>query len=382
MNRPQKWCIGFRKTDLQTEVTTNNYIESFHKYLKHHIFQKKINRRLDTLIDALMKIEAHYYMTRLIYSTLYSPEEVCLKHADRHQSSLSIPDNAVTHINERQFHVQSSTGSNLYTVTQTNTQCSLQSCFKKCSQAPCNNLCQHMYTCNCHDQYKLCKHIHKVHSIIYGQTLNSNHTEVHDTTPTSQSELASEHKKQFFTLQQNILKLQQDMENPELRPRLSVINSVLETVIKDNEAFRSCINAPLQNLSKKVKIPPNKKTDKQPRFTATEKRRGRKKTTSSNSIGQSTHTSNVIGQDSSSSNNIGHVADYPPLRLVPPNSQFIQPRSEQSSTFINENGQIQIPYNIIIPPSLENVPIPVERKDGRKIIIKISNKPTIPKCDL
>ena len=35
----------------------------------------------------------------------------------------------------------------------------------RCCHVACKGLCQHIYTCNCQDRNKLCKHIHKVHSL-------------------------------------------------------------------------------------------------------------------------------------------------------------------------------------------------------------------------
>lgn len=51
-----------------------------------------------------------------------------------------------------------------YTVKKVREKCCFDICFYKCSEISCNNLCNHLYSCNCQDSDALCKHIHKIHS--------------------------------------------------------------------------------------------------------------------------------------------------------------------------------------------------------------------------
>ena len=46
----EKWGLHLRKKEFQTDMTTNNFIESFHNQLKTNIFGRKQNKRVDKLL--------------------------------------------------------------------------------------------------------------------------------------------------------------------------------------------------------------------------------------------------------------------------------------------------------------------------------------------
>jgi hypothetical protein len=57
-NRPEKWSLyNFRKGTEYGNINTNMFVESFHNQLKTIYFAGKSNRRVDVLLEALLKIE-------------------------------------------------------------------------------------------------------------------------------------------------------------------------------------------------------------------------------------------------------------------------------------------------------------------------------------
>ena len=73
LTKLDQWAIYFRHKDLQTEITTNMYLESFHNKLKTIYFQRKQNKRLDHLIYILLQMEKHFYLNRLKLTTYNKP---------------------------------------------------------------------------------------------------------------------------------------------------------------------------------------------------------------------------------------------------------------------------------------------------------------------
>ena len=65
MNRIEKWAIYKREKDLQTVITTNMFIESFHNKLKTQYFDRKQNKRVDRLLYTLLEMEKDYYLSHL-----------------------------------------------------------------------------------------------------------------------------------------------------------------------------------------------------------------------------------------------------------------------------------------------------------------------------
>ena len=163
--RPQEWCLGFRRHEY-ANVNTNMFVESFHNKLKSVYWDKKLNRRVDRLLDTLLQIERDIYVNHLS-SNIYDSGNTGNSN-NRHSSGLQIDDNCVNQVNEITFTVDSQSSSNQYTVKKINTVCKEQYCYVKCKNFPCIDLCYHMYTCTCIDfGYKkhICKHVHKVHTV-------------------------------------------------------------------------------------------------------------------------------------------------------------------------------------------------------------------------
>ena len=238
LNRIEKWAIYCREKDLQTEITTNMHLESFHNKLKNIYFKGKQNRRIDKLLYTLLQMEKHYYLRRL--KTL--KYGVVDSTSNRHLNGMQIPEEYIQCINAYQFSVRSSTNAQTYYIVTREAQiCDLQSCFigKKCNIPPCLNLCGHLYTCTCPDEDTICKHIHKVHSIHYippeadtdvGQNLT--HTQC-ISVEKSKSKLDSLLKRFHGAMKT----LQEQVEDPNISPSsLELIVQNMEKMVKVNQA--------------------------------------------------------------------------------------------------------------------------------------------------
>ncbi len=46
------------------------------------------------------------------------------------------------------------------------TKCPMDHCYRLCVKQACKGLCKNLYTCTCRQPGGMCKHIHKIHSVI------------------------------------------------------------------------------------------------------------------------------------------------------------------------------------------------------------------------
>lgn len=107
------------------------------------------------------------------------------KEESRHERGMTIPEEDITVITpnacmctchnicyymqvveDRVWHIksQSSTTTKGYSVVMREEGCTLPGCSIKCTKPECNNLCRHLYTCECYDYANghICKHIHAI----------------------------------------------------------------------------------------------------------------------------------------------------------------------------------------------------------------------------
>ena len=163
--RMRKWAMCYRNFP-HGQVNTTGHIESFHNRLKKNYLKRKVNKRLDDLINILCEMEWEDYCTRT--------REACLgltalpqSTLERHQRSTHIPDDFVEKLDDDHFEIKSSTTEgDFYAIVRHITQCTADLCFAKCQSLPCSGLCAHLYYCSCYDTHPLCKHIHKIHSYL------------------------------------------------------------------------------------------------------------------------------------------------------------------------------------------------------------------------
>ena len=79
----------------------------------------------------------------------------------RYKRGINIPDAHMTALSKSKWPVQSQSKNVTYTINQITENCNYQ--LGK-QQISCVGLCEHIYSCNCDDKVKICKHICKVHS--------------------------------------------------------------------------------------------------------------------------------------------------------------------------------------------------------------------------
>ena len=160
MSRSHKWALCYRNF-LHANTDTNMYVESFHNRLKTYFMERKPNKRIDDLLDLLLKIEEDAYMRRqrmLLYDNTDNTAS-----QSRHERGIKIKDDDITKANnENKWTVKSQHTTSVYEVKQNVKECFSDMCFIRCVELSCMGLCQHLYTCTCDDQAAICKHIHKV----------------------------------------------------------------------------------------------------------------------------------------------------------------------------------------------------------------------------
>lgn len=166
LKRPEKWAMAFRNFP-HSEVNTTGHIESFHNRLKKVFLKRKVNKRLDDLINILYDVAWEDYLTReREAATGFSsqPQHIF----ERHQRSLSIEDETIEEIGlDNTWEVKSATGkSAVYVVVKHKESCTSEFCFCRCTKPACHGLCAHLFSCSCPDHHPLCKHIHKLQSFL------------------------------------------------------------------------------------------------------------------------------------------------------------------------------------------------------------------------
>ena len=89
ISRKENWAKCFRTGEFGN-VHTNMFVESFHNQLKTIYFERKRNRRVDVLVETLLRIEKkiiHEPLRRLRFNL---PSEANVYLFDRHQRSLPL----------------------------------------------------------------------------------------------------------------------------------------------------------------------------------------------------------------------------------------------------------------------------------------------------
>ncbi|XP_065902011.1 uncharacterized protein [Dysidea avara] len=171
-NRTEKWAMCHRVFDHQ-DVDTNMLVESFHsklktnpRYLNHHV-----NRRCDDLVEVLLKFEVDQFYDRMRKEVMLTPQHASTKvdGEERHTQGEAIPDVSIKMISEAMFQVESSEKDKFYNVHILSNSCAQQpNCVPHCQDPTCLYLCCYMMKCTCIDytQGHLCKHVHKVNTLL------------------------------------------------------------------------------------------------------------------------------------------------------------------------------------------------------------------------
>ena len=268
-NRPSEWASYCR---IGSVVNTNMFLESFHRTLKVVYLQHKHNRRVDFLLHILLKISRDKVFEQLIKleKGKYTHR---VSEINKHHKSIStlepLSEN-IQAIDDLSWNVSSARdGSITYVVKIVKETCT---CNLRCSMC---GACVHMYTCTCIDSTlhaTVCKHAHAI------KTMTSNPSIAF--TPASQVDYFATilddggENSNLEELRQQLLKkineisvLVATCETPEA---LKTISGHLSAAITAIKALQR--HTPLTQTSRKRIIPPNKNSEKQPRFFSTKKR--------------------------------------------------------------------------------------------------------------
>ncbi|KAJ1526462.1 hypothetical protein ONE63_009595 [Megalurothrips usitatus] len=162
--RMQKWAMCFRNFP-HANINTTGHIESFHHRLKKVYLKRKVNRRLDDLVNILLDIEWDDHVARVrevTVGTASQPQDIL----QRHKRAMSLKDEDLKQVDENTWDIKASSGKDIYFIVHYHEKCPSDHCFSKCIQLACSSLCAHMYSCSCKDNHPLCKHVHKLHSFL------------------------------------------------------------------------------------------------------------------------------------------------------------------------------------------------------------------------
>lgn len=175
--RVELWAMCFRNF-AHGNTNTNMLVESFHNRLKTFYMNRTPNKRLDDLIDLLLRMEKDDFLRRTKHH-VYNESESFNAHESkvRHDRGLKISDGDIFALNVDNDNISSSNEEAVrwevrsqskpdvvYDVTLVSFSCNVDLCMQVCLELCCSGLCAHMFSCSCQDKSGICKHIHKVQS--------------------------------------------------------------------------------------------------------------------------------------------------------------------------------------------------------------------------
>ena len=189
--RQQQWAMCHRRCMF---VNTNMYVESFHRLLKVVYLESKQNRRLDRLLNVLLRIARDIAFERFQKISKGKCTHRISEIRKRHKSAIEMADKGFVPVpvSETSWRVQSQQSADKsYVVTIHQESCDCKLCCLTCSA------CIHMYTCSCADSSihtTVCKHQHLVH--LYRQKTTHENGEQHcseSVIPTKEGNQENEH---------------------------------------------------------------------------------------------------------------------------------------------------------------------------------------------
>ena len=242
-NRVEQWAMCHRNF-AHANTDTNMFVEASHNRLKTFYMDRRPNKRIDDLVNLLLTIEEDDYWRRK-RDTLYKSQ---CKPTDRHGRGMKILDSDVSKYDVHQWRVKSQSSEEYYVVTRCSEICQQADCQIQCLTVACMGLCQHLFDCSCVDQSPLCKHIHKVHSILNHQAASQRaHDKFSLKTVTTVNEIApQEQGKELDQFHKNINLLTALIQHPEVAHlRLKNINAHLRDMVQQCQAVDNLNEEPL-----------------------------------------------------------------------------------------------------------------------------------------
>ncbi|XP_041453175.1 tyrosine-protein phosphatase non-receptor type 23-like [Lytechinus variegatus] len=135
------------------------YDEAFHKPLKDYLDGEGKEGEIYDLVAFLVKTADEHSDQPLLQGCLQPTQSSGRR--STHEEALQIPAECVTRVLANLYSVKTETG--LLHVKRVKKSCQDTSCSPPCLEAPCLELCAHLYTCICSEESQLCHHIHRVH---------------------------------------------------------------------------------------------------------------------------------------------------------------------------------------------------------------------------
>lgn len=157
-SRSTQWASCYR---ISSGVNTNMYLEAFHHVLKYKFLKGKKNKRLDRLIQTLLKYLRHISFQRIIKLEKGKITGRIALIQKRHDSSKKLSLELVTEVDSSTWKVKSETNTDEYMVQEITRTCP-ESCQIKCHEC---SICVHLLSCTCPDsllKHTICKHVHLV----------------------------------------------------------------------------------------------------------------------------------------------------------------------------------------------------------------------------
>ena len=281
-NRTSQWATYAR---CYTSVNTNMHIEAFHRLVKTVYFQQKQNRRVDALLNVLLKLARDKAFERLIKTEKGKLTHKISEVNKRHTSAEKVSEcTTVTSISQDHWTIKSAQGQSSYTIKKSSPQ-ACSSCPLKCSHC---GVCMHMYSCTCLDSIlhsTACKHVHLVHMHMQqqlscteqsdeqstGDTLNQSDNEEYSTTfPQYLERTNSDNKFLTESLVTTCREIQQIIPSISNIAAKRAANKQLKSTLSLLKASISSENVTLQPTRKYAA---NKHHEKQQRFYSTRQKK-------------------------------------------------------------------------------------------------------------
>ena len=157
--RINQWATHAR---CYTSVNTNMHIEAFHRLVKTVYFQQKQNRRVDALLNCLLKLSRDKSFERLQKTEKGKNTHRIAEINKRHKNAEGIFCELILTNSSNRWEINSQHGHNCYTIKKClhHESCS---CPMQCSHC---GVCIHMYSCTRLDSIlhnTVCKHVHLIH---------------------------------------------------------------------------------------------------------------------------------------------------------------------------------------------------------------------------
>lgn len=161
--RSEVWAYCHR---IYIGINTNMYLEGLHRVIKYCYLEGRVNKRLDKLITALLKLTRDKLFDRLIKLCKGKVTQKIATIHKKHQLGKLIPAIAICSTEAgRMWRVKSQSLQNTWyhvLKNENSNQCDCKLTCKSC------NTCIHTYACSCTDHvvnFNMCKHIHAVISM-------------------------------------------------------------------------------------------------------------------------------------------------------------------------------------------------------------------------